>query len=124
MSIDTTLPSVQRIKGRTYKVTVSKRHRPAQIHRDVNVVTSLGEVSDDNAAGFELRYMNIELTRDVAKIIGEPCDNMSYNDMIRVLLEVAAKFPKKIEDMKVVLGYAPDAEAQLREHIEVQRSAA
>lgn len=124
MSIETSPPAVQRIKGRIYKVTVNKRHRPAQIHRDVNVVTYEGEVTDDNAVGFELRYVDIELTRDVAKIIGDGFhDNMSYNNMVGVLLEVAAKHPDEIADMMSTLGYAPDEEAKLRQHISDQREA-
>lgn len=124
MSVETGPPAVQRIKGRTYKVTVNKRHRPAQIHRDVNVVSYEGEVTDDNAGDYELRYVNIQLTRDVVKVLADhPHKGMTYDDMVGVLLEVAGKHPDEIADMMSALGYIPDEEEKLRQHISTQREA-
>jgi hypothetical protein len=120
VSVNTSLKNVEHIKGRKYKVECDKRHRPAQIHRDVNVTVYEDEVTDDNAGSFELRYVNTELSRDVAKQFTSNF-NMTYNDMVGVLLEVAAKHGGEIKDMLVVLGHAPNPEQQLQESIIAQR---
>jgi hypothetical protein len=112
VSVNTSPKSVQRIKGRWYKIECDKRHRPAQIHKNVNVELHEGEVTDDNVNRFALHYVDIDLSSDVARHF-EKHVNMTYNDMIGVLLEVATKHPDEIQDMLVVLGHTQGVELPL-----------
>jgi len=94
VEVSTSPPMVHHIKGRLYEIKVDKRHRPAQIHRDVIPVVeceadgSVNEVTDENAHEYDLRYVRRDIALRTMAYFGEGnYENKTLNEMWGEILD-------------------------------------
>lgn len=88
MDAQTKPAAVEHLKGRKYAVKVDKKHRPAQIHRDVVVHSYVGEVRNDNANEFDMMYVRRDLASRLRNLYegNGHADDMTFNQMLESLL--------------------------------------
>lgn len=116
MSEVTTTPEYEAIPDtkRQYRVKVDKKHRPAQIHRDIVVVTDADEVHDSNASQFDMRYVRTEFSEAMYEIFPEAfTDNTTFNEQLAVIMEYAKKHKGEIRLLTATPSPAP-TEVQVR----------